>query len=72
MSDDKFQNKYRIPSNRLQGYDYGANGYYYVTICTKNRVHYFGEIETNNIEAQQNVETRLIASLRKTEIGEIA
>ena len=44
MSKDKYKNKYRIPSNRLQGYDYGANGCYYVTICTKNRMHYFGEI----------------------------
>ncbi len=23
-----FQNKYRIPSNRLPGYDYGADGWY--------------------------------------------
>ena len=41
---EKYKNKYRIPTNRLQGYDYGLNGCYYVTICTKNRVHYFGEI----------------------------
>ena len=44
MSDEKFQNKYRIPTSRLQGYDYGSNGCYHVIICTKNRVHYFGEI----------------------------
>ncbi|MEZ4773146.1 MAG: transposase [Bacteroidia bacterium] len=49
---DKFQNKYRIPSARLKGYDYGANGMYYVTICTKNRLHYFGEIvSTPNVAA---------------------
>ncbi len=41
---DKFQNKYRIPSARLQNWDYGSNAPYFVTICTKNRVHYFGEI----------------------------
>ena len=40
----KFQNKYRIESARLQGYDYGSHGYYFVTICTKNRINYFGEI----------------------------
>ncbi len=40
----KFQNKYRSESTRLQGYDYGSHGYYFVTICTKNRVNYFGEI----------------------------
>ena len=40
----KFQNKYRIESARLQGYDYGSHGHYFVTICTKNRINYFGEI----------------------------
>ena len=29
---------------RLQGYDYSQNGYYYITICTNNRQHLFGEI----------------------------
>ena len=42
--DDKFQNKYRISSTRLQNWDYGWNAPYFVTICTKNREHYFGEI----------------------------
>ena len=44
MSKNKYKNKYRIPSNRLRGFDYGANGCYFVTICTKNRVQYFGDI----------------------------
>ena len=61
---DKYQNKYRIPTNRLHDYDYGANGCYYVTICTKNREHYFGDVVI--------VETDNYPSLRKTEIGEIA
>ena len=71
---DKYKNKYRIPTNRMQDYDYGSNGCYHVTICTKNREHYFGEIvvETDNVETRRNVETRLIASLRATEIGKIA
>ncbi len=42
---EKFQGKYRIPSARLQTWDYGSNGMYFITICTKNRDHYFGEIE---------------------------
>ena len=67
---DKYQNKYRIPTNRLRGYDYGANGCYYVTICTKNRVHYFGEIV--NVMAGTVVETDNYPSLRATEIGKIA
>ncbi len=41
---DKFKNKYRIPSARLKGYDYGQNGAYFITICTKNRKHYFGDV----------------------------
>jgi putative transposase len=41
---DKYQNKYRIPSARLQNWDYGSNAAYFVTICTKNREHFFGEI----------------------------
>ena len=56
---EKYKDKYRIPTNRLQGYDYGANGCYYVTICTQNREHYFGEI-TDEMD------------ITKTEIGEIA
>lgn len=61
---DKFLNKYRISSSRLQTWDYGSEASYFVTICTKNRENYFGEIVT---AAPQNV-----ASLQPTEIGRIA
>ncbi len=44
MSTDKFQNKYRIPSARAVWHDYNG-GEYFITICTKNREHYFGEID---------------------------
>ena len=40
---DKFQNKYRIPSARAVWHDYNG-GDYFITICTGNREHYFGEI----------------------------
>jgi REP element-mobilizing transposase RayT len=40
---DKFNDKYRIKSARLEGYDYRNEGLYYVTICTKNRTHFFGK-----------------------------
>jgi REP element-mobilizing transposase RayT len=46
---DKFKNKYRIKSARLAGYDYRNEGLYFVTICTKNKFHYFGEIENGNL-----------------------
>lgn len=41
---DKYKNKYRIPSARLRGYDYASEGAYFITICTHNREHFFGEI----------------------------
>lgn len=41
---DKFQDKYRIPSARLQNCDYGSNAIYFVTICTHGRELFFGEI----------------------------
>jgi REP element-mobilizing transposase RayT len=31
-------------SNRLQGYDYSQNGYYFVTLCVKHRIEAFGNI----------------------------
>ncbi len=49
-----FQNKYRIESARLQGWDYGSNAMYFVTICTQNRECFFGEIvETPNMETPE-------------------
>ncbi|WP_165730037.1 transposase [Polaribacter sp. 20A6] len=41
---DKFKNKYRVSSTRLQSWDYRNNGAYFITICTANRKHLFGEI----------------------------
>lgn len=41
---NKFKNKYRIPSARLQSWDYSNNGAYFITICTQNRNHFFGKI----------------------------
>ncbi len=40
----KFQNKYRQESTRLQNWNYGWKAAYFVTICTKNRSHFFGEV----------------------------
>ena len=41
---DKFQNRYRIKSTRLQNWDYSWNGLYFITICTKDRICFFGDI----------------------------
>ncbi len=50
---DKYQNKYRIPSARLQTWDYGSNASYFITICTKNREHSFGEIVDNEMHLNE-------------------
>jgi REP element-mobilizing transposase RayT len=43
--EDKFRNKYRIPSARWQSWDYGRNGSYFITICTHGREHFFGTVK---------------------------
>lgn len=43
MPDNLFRNKYRIPSARAVWHDYNG-GAYFVTICTKDMAHFFGEI----------------------------
>ena len=47
---EKFKNKYRISSARLQNWDYRWHGAYFITICTQNRENYFGNIVDGNME----------------------
>lgn len=46
---EKYQNKYRIPSARLQNWDYANEGAYFITICTKDRRHYFGTVKNGKM-----------------------
>ena len=46
MLEEKYQGKYRIASVRASWHDYRC-GAYFVTICTKGREHYFGEIRND-------------------------
>lgn len=75
---DLFRNKYRINSSRLANWDYSSNGFYFVTICTKNKEPYFGTIQNTSLpgkETQNTLpgkETQNIASLQATDIGMIA
>jgi REP element-mobilizing transposase RayT len=39
-----FKNTYRIESTRKSDWDYSNSGFYFITICTKDRINYFGEI----------------------------
>ncbi|SOD80475.1 transposase [Spirosoma fluviale] len=58
--DDLYQNNYRVPSARLVEYDYGSNGMYFVTICTRKKEFFFGDVD---------VET---ARIKPTLIGQVA
>jgi len=52
MSDERFQNRYRIPSARAEWYDYDE-GVYFITICTEGREHFFGEISNHEMHLSQ-------------------
>jgi putative transposase len=69
----KFKNTYRIETTRLKNWDYASHGFYFVTICTKNKQPYFGRIAN---DVNDTVETENFASLRPnqihTQIGDIA
>ncbi len=69
---ERFQNKYRIASARLQSWDYSSEGMYFITICTKNRQCYFGEIveapSTTSLQSKPQYESQMQLS----EIGKMA
>ena len=41
----KNENKYRNVLIRKQNWNYAWDGSYFITICTKDRKHFFGEIQ---------------------------
>jgi len=50
-----FKNKYRIPSTRLQSWNYADNAMYFITICTANRECFFGNVvEAHVVETPRN------------------
>lgn len=52
---------YNRKSPRLEGYDYAQSGGYFVTICTHNRQHLFGDIRADTLTLSS---ARLIAQSR--------
>jgi REP element-mobilizing transposase RayT len=44
-----YQNKYRIETARLQGWNYVNAGAYFITICTKDRLHWFGSVDNGKM-----------------------
>jgi putative transposase len=53
---ERFRNIYRNDSARLKNWDYGARRFYFVTICTQNREHYFGNI-VNTVDSDAKNDT---------------
>jgi putative transposase len=51
----KFQNKYRTESIRLSNWDYRNNADYFVTICTKDKIFFFGDISLDNQTKQKTM-----------------
>ena len=45
---EKYQNTYRTQTARASWHNYDG-GMYFITICTQDRVHYFGEIENHEM-----------------------
>ena len=41
MTDERFRQIYRIESSRLKNWDYSQAGWYFVTICAKDKLLYF-------------------------------
>jgi len=40
----KYQDRFRVESARLPGWDYASVGWYFVTICTRDRVTVLGDV----------------------------
>jgi REP element-mobilizing transposase RayT len=65
---DKFKNTYRIPSARWREWDYGANGAYFVTVCTAHRERFFGEIADGEMTLSEIGRTAQAEWLKTTEL----
>lgn len=64
---DKFRNKYRIASARLQNWDYGLNAMYFVTICTKNKISFFGDVSRDVMHRVSTMQLSQIGKIVDTE-----
>jgi len=58
--ESQYRNRYRVESARRKGFDYSRPGSYFVTICTKNKQHLFGEIisgdqNDRNVKSQKMI-----------------
>ena len=50
---ERYKGIYRGQSFRLQNWDYSSEGLYFITICTQNKEHYFGEVENEEMKLSE-------------------
>jgi REP element-mobilizing transposase RayT len=50
MQEELLKGKYKRKSIRLEGFDYGSDGAYLITLCSYNRNHSFSEIMNGEIK----------------------
>ena len=48
--DNRFADKFKLKSSRLQNFDYSSSGIYFITICTLNHNNFFGKIISSEME----------------------
>jgi len=52
MAEERFKNRYLISSARANWHEY-EGGEYFITICTQNKKHYFGEIKNEMMKLSE-------------------
>lgn len=61
----KYKDKYRIPSTRLSSWNYNRAAAYFITICTRDKINFFGEILPRSTDAMHRVSTEGEKELQK-------
>ncbi len=73
MDDEKFRDRYRITSARLPGWNYASVGWYFVTVCTKDRICSLSDIVAKadgNYEVQlSDIGKIVLSELLETQIA---
>ena len=44
-----YKNKFRVETVRLKDWDYSTPCWYYITVCTKDKKHWFGEVKNGKM-----------------------
>ena len=65
INPEKYKDEYRIPSARATWWNYGRDAAYFVTICTKQKINYFGKINDGKMKLSE-IGTIVETEWRKT------